>query len=362
MATYLFYDTIRLNPRSGGVLNVAEVLLRNMRLSQGDSVQSVSERHPRLYEAARRFRVSRFLLETLLYNFHRVRALLTGERVYALFPNYFLPFTLFGRHADAVVIVHDLQYKAYPAYFSRAKRMWLDWSLWRVAHSAANAVFISKSSLHDFERHFARCAHASVIFNPVDAPRAPVRAAAPGTEQAQERYLIAAYHYYPHKNFSGILALFERMKRAGLVDFLDITGNGAAEVERMVAALAPEVRGCVRHRGLVSREELVRLYAGATAFISLSTFEGFNLSAAEAATLGVPLLLSDIPVHRELFSGYGFFVGSASCDTYRLARYLARHERTRPAWLHAQACAPGAVAARYLALKRAAVPLARAVQ
>jgi len=362
MATYLFYDTIRLNPRSGGVLNVAEVLLRNMRLSQGDSVQSVSERHPRLYEAARRFRVSRFLLETLLYNFHRIRALLTGERAYALFPNYFLPFTLFGRHADAVVIVHDLQYKAYPAYFSRAKRMWLDWSLWRVAHSAANAVFISKSSLHDFERHFARCAHASVIFNPVDAPRAPVRAPAPETEQALERYLIAAYHYYPHKNFSGILALFERMKRAGLVDFLDITGNGAAEVERMVAALAPEVRGCVRHRGLVSREELVRLYAGATAFISLSTFEGFNLSAAEAATLGVPLLLSDIPVHRELFSGYGFFVGSASCDTYRLARYLARHERTRPAWLHAQACAPGAVAARYLALKRAAVPLARAVQ
>jgi glycosyltransferase involved in cell wall biosynthesis len=359
MATYLYYDTIRLNKAAGGVLNVSEVLLRNMRLSRDDRVEAVSERHPRIYAAAQRLKLSRFVLDTLLYNFHRLRALLAGERVVSVFPNYFLPFTLLGRHRDSVTIVHDLQYKAYPQYFGRAKRLFLDWNLWRAARSEADVVFISKSSQQDFERHFGRCAHPAVIFNPVDVQRAvAVPPAAPAESPAaapHERYLIAAYHYYPHKNFGGILALFERMKRAGLVDYLDITGNGAADVERMVAALAPEVRGAVRHRGLVSREELMRLYLGATAFISLSTFEGFNLSAAEAATLGVPLLLSDIPVHRELFAGYGFFVGSASSDAYQLAKYLARHERTRPAWPHAATCAPATVAGRYLTLKRGAL-------
>jgi glycosyltransferase involved in cell wall biosynthesis len=367
MATYLYYDTIRLNKAAGGVLNVSEVLLRNMRLSRDDRIEAVSERHPRVYALAQRLRMSRFLLDTLLYNFHCLRMLFTEERVFSVFPNYFLPFALFGQNRDSIVIVHDLQYKAYPQYFSRAKRLFLDWSLWRAARSAADVVFISRSSKTDFERHFGRCEHSTVIFNPVDAPRAPARAPAPAPAPAaagapgavgavpRERYLIAAYHYYPHKNFGGILALFERMRRAGLVDFLDITGNGAADVERMVAALAPEVRGFVRHRGLVSREELIRLYMGATAFISLSTFEGFNLSAAEAATLGVPLLLSDIPVHRELFAGYGFFVGSASSDPYRLAKYLARHERTQPAWSLAATCAPAAVAGRYLTLKRGAL-------
>jgi glycosyltransferase involved in cell wall biosynthesis len=358
MATYLYYDTIRLNKAAGGVLNVSEVLLRNMRLSRDDRIEAVSERHPRVYALAQRLRMSRFLLDTLLYNFHCLRMLFTEERVFSVFPNYFLPFALFGQNRDSIVIVHDLQYKAYPQYFSRAKRLFLDWSLWRAARSAADVVFISRSSKTDFERHFGRCEHSTVIFNPVDAPRAPAPAPAPAPAAGavpRERYLIAAYHYYPHKNFGGILALFERMRRAGLVDFLDITGNGAADVERMVAALAPEVRGFVRHRGLVSREELIRLYMGATAFISLSTFEGFNLSAAEAATLGVPLLLSDIPVHRELFAGYGFFVGSASSDPYRLAKYLARHERTQPAWSLAATCAPAAVAGRYLTLKRGAL-------
>ncbi len=364
MATYLYYDTVRLNKDAGGVLNVSEVLLRNMRLSRDDRVEAVSERHPRVYDLARRLKLSRFVLDTLLYNFHRLRMLLTGERMFSVFPNYFLPFTLLGSHRDAIAIVHDLQYKAYPQYFSRAKRLFLDWNLGRAARSAADVVFISKSSQNDFERHFGRCEHATVIFNPVDAPRAmtaPAEPAKTGTPLPRERYLIAAYHYYPHKNFGGILALFERMKRAGLVDYLDITGNGAAEVERMVAALAPEVRGFVRHRGLVSREELIRLYMGATAFISLSTFEGFNLSAAEAATLGVPLLLSDIPVHRELFAGYGFFVGSANSDPYRLAKYLAGHERTRPAWTLADTCAPAAVAGRYLTLKRGALSFTRAL-
>lgn len=359
MYKYLFYDTIRLNSGAGGVLNVSDLLLRRMRLCKGDRIQPVSELHPRIFAAARRLRISRFLVEILLYNYHRLRALVAGEQVFSLFPNYFLPLTLFGRHRDSIVIVHDLQYKVYPEYFSRTKRLWLDWCLWRAAHSQADVVFISRSSQHDFERHFKRCEHATVIFNPVDATRAPAPAAA---ENTGERYLIASYHYYPHKNFIGTLKLFERMKREGLVDWLDITGNGAAEVKRMTATMVPEISSCVRHRGLVSRKELTRLYCGAAAFISLSAFEGFNLSAAEAATLGVPLLLSDIPVHRELFGGYGFFVGSENCDLGELSEYLAHHRETHPTWLHAETCAPGIVARRYLTLKREAVSLAGAVQ
>jgi len=367
MYKYLFYDTIRLNEGAGGVLNVSDLLLRRMRLCKGDHIQPVSELHPFIFAMARRLKVSRFLLEILLYNYHRLRALLTGEQVFALFPNYFLPFTPFGRHRDSIVIVHDLQYKVYPQYFSRAKRVWLDWSLRRAAHSLADVVFISRSSQQDFERHFGRCEHPAVIFNPVDATRTAAPASAlPGAPapapEAGGRYLIASYHYYPHKNFVGTLKLFERMKQEGLVDWLDVTGNGAAEVKRMAADMGPEISRCVRHRGLVSRKELTQLYCGAAAFISLSAFEGFNLSAAEAATLGVPLLLSDIPVHRELFGGYGFFIGNEGCDLGELSRYLAEHRETQPAWLHAEACAPGAVARRYLTLKREAVSLAGAVQ
>lgn len=363
MASYLFYDTIRLNAAAGGVLNVSAALLASMRRAPGEQVQPVSERHPRVYAAARRLKISRFVLDTVLYNLHLLRAWLRGEQVFSLFPNYFLPFAPLApwcRHRNAIVVVHDIQYRSYPQYFTPLKRRWLDWNLRRVARSLAHVVFISKSSQDDFERYFGPCKNAAVIFNPVDAGNRAAGAADAtdaGIAAPGGRYLIAAYHYYPHKNFAGVLALFERMKHAGLVDCLDITGNGADEVERMVSAMAPAVRGCVRHRGLVPRQELLRLYQGATAFISLSTFEGFNLSAAEAATLGVPLLLSGIPVHRELFGGYGFFVGAdGNGELDAISLYLSEHRRTHPAWPLARACAPDAVAASYLALKRGNAP------
>ncbi len=74
MATYLYYDTVRLNKAAGGVLNVSEVLLRHMRMSRDDRVEPVSERHPRIYALAQRLKISRFVLDTLLYNFHYLRA------------------------------------------------------------------------------------------------------------------------------------------------------------------------------------------------------------------------------------------------------------------------------------------------
>lgn len=39
MATYLYYDTVRLNKAAGGVLNVSEVLLRHMRMSRDDRIE-----------------------------------------------------------------------------------------------------------------------------------------------------------------------------------------------------------------------------------------------------------------------------------------------------------------------------------
>ena len=52
---------------------------------------------------------------------------------------------------------------------------------------------------------------------------------------------------------------------------------------------------------------LKRLYESAEAYISASLDEGFNLPAFEARNFGIPLYLSDIPVHKELHRGYAEF-------------------------------------------------------
>jgi glycosyltransferase involved in cell wall biosynthesis len=52
----------------------------------------------------------------------------------------------------------------------------------------------------------------------------------------------------------------------------------------------------------VSTDTLVTLTKSADAFISLSCYEGLPLSVLEAATVGLPVILSNIPPHKELLT------------------------------------------------------------
>lgn len=53
--------------------------------------------------------------------------------------------------------------------------------------------------------------------------------------------------------------------------------------------------------GRIDDEELKRQYQWADVIVSASRDEGFNLPAAEGLAAGASLVLSDIPVHRELY-------------------------------------------------------------
>ena len=109
------------------------------------------------------------------------------------------------------------------------------------------------------------------------------------------------------------------------------------------AALPQALHARVRHLGYVSRGELERLYAQAQAYVSLSRFEGFNMPAAEAASRGVPLILSDLAVHRELYGTQACLVDAQAPAVEAVEAFLRQAGRQgseqRMAWPHRERCA-----------------------
>lgn len=67
-------------------------------------------------------------------------------------------------------------------------------------------------------------------------------------------------------------------------------------------------------------DELARLYAHCKAVISASVYEGFDLPPVEGAFYGAPALLSDIPIHREIWEEEARYF--APWDAPALARLL----------------------------------------
>lgn len=75
----------------------------------------------------------------------------------------------------------------------------------------------------------------------------------------------------------------------------------------------------------ITDESLALLYRGALAYVSPALNEGFSLSPLEAQSIGVPLLLSDIPVHKEIYGDSALYFEPTS--TLDLSDKLLQMER-----------------------------------
>ncbi|HSY53759.1 MAG TPA: glycosyltransferase family 1 protein [Opitutaceae bacterium] len=71
----------------------------------------------------------------------------------------------------------------------------------------------------------------------------------------------------------------------------------AARLQALAEKLAP---GAILFTGFISDEDCLALLQHAAVFLAPSRGEGFDLPALEAMACGIPVLCSDIPVHREL--------------------------------------------------------------
>jgi glycosyltransferase involved in cell wall biosynthesis len=139
---------------------------------------------------------------------------------------------------------------------------------------------------------------------------------------ADEPYFLFAGGISPHKDVETLVDAFARVHRGKLVIVGDL------ESETYVSA-ASSVRDRIASNGLgehvllpgyVDDDTLAALYSGASAVVIPSLAEGFGLPAVEAAACGAPVVLSDLPAHRETLNGAALYFTAG--DTDALARRL----------------------------------------
>lgn len=117
--------------------------------------------------------------------------------------------------------------------------------------------------------------------------------------------------YFVHVGKRGAYKDFATVVRALSVtppEVQVVAAGGGPRSDREAKMLtAARLESRVRFEPDISDHALARLLDGSRGLISASREEGFGLPALEALARGRPVILSDIPVYRELFGTWGRF-------------------------------------------------------
>lgn len=133
----------------------------------------------------------------------------------------------------------------------------------------------------------------------------------------EKEYLLVVGASYPHKNIDDLLRQWHHWKGRYKIVIASAKGSYAVFLRKLVADLGLE--NDVEFTGYVDEKRLVTLYQNCAALVFPSLWEGFGLPPIEALACGRPVIVSDIPVHREVLDNAAFYIRPGDQGTWHTA-------------------------------------------
>jgi glycosyltransferase involved in cell wall biosynthesis len=209
------------------------------------------------------------------------------------------------RHIPLVFSIHNTLSSLIPKTIPGKIISWIERN---VRRKNVLLIGVTQAIINDYRKHFGYKGESTVLYNYVrddfftlPASQSPV---------PDELRLLAVGNLRLQKNYPFILDAFLYLKDVPVR--LDIYGDGV---------LRPELEKTIEEEGLqVTLKGKVANVAAVMpsydAFLMLSSFEGFGIAVAEAMAANMPVILSDIPVLREITQSRAIFVSLDSTQKF----------------------------------------------
>lgn len=249
-----------------------------------------------------------------------------------------------GRRWPVVTTVHDLIYYRHPLPprdLPAPVRL-----LWRLYHrafwpqrmllrGADGIVTVSNTTASLMREHRLDVRPVQVVPNAAELLGQPVEDATHRTKS-----IVYMGSFMPYKNVDTLVHA-----TAALPDHeLHLLGRISAAERARLTQLAPA--RLVFHDG-VTDDEYAELLRSATALVTASRDEGFGIPLLEAMSLGVPVVVSDIEIFREVAGDAGLYADPddpvgfaerirelADTDAWGVRSRASRSQAARFSWAH----------------------------
>ncbi|MSO30919.1 MAG: glycosyltransferase family 1 protein [Acidobacteria bacterium] len=209
-----------------------------------------------------------------------------------------------------VVAMHDVSFAAHPEWFGWKEGLRRRTLARLTARRACSVVTISEFSKREIVEHLGvQPAKIEVIY--IAAGRALLRSSSVGGQEGpRDPLLLYVGSLFNRRHLPELIDAFGRLAKRRPGTRLEIVGddrtNPAIDFAQLITQAGVGDR--IRIRSYVSEEELASLYARSRGFVFLSEYEGFGLTPLEALAAGVPIVVLDTPVAREIYGSAAAYV------------------------------------------------------
>lgn len=133
----------------------------------------------------------------------------------------------------------------------------------------------------------------------------------------EKDYLLVVGASYPHKNILEILENRDLWRGRLKLKIASCRGKYRETLGNAVVAF--ELQDYVEFLGYIDDNSLCKLYQHCSALVYPSLWEGFGLPPLEAMACGRPVIVSDIPVHKEIMGDVPFYITPGKTETWKCA-------------------------------------------
>jgi len=246
-----------------------------------------------------------------LYYYLFLPAKLWSEKLDLMFfPNYMLPIIFRGKSLVMLTedIYHEVHSGTLPLRYKLAYQIFAGWA----AKRATRIMAISESSKEGVSQLF-NIDPARIVVNQLGVDL-PCHSRIENRESKIGNYILYVGQTFPRRHLRETISAFEII--ASQFPALKLIAIGKDKynppiIEKLKNKTNRRLgRDAIIYKDYVSEEELAQLYAGAGTVVYVSSKEAFGLPPLEALGYGVPAVVADQPVTREIFGDKAFFVGN----------------------------------------------------
>ena len=209
-------------------------------------------------------------------------------------PAYSAPLSL---KIPVVLTIHDISFETHPEWFSWREGLRRRWLTRRAARRATQVIAVSGFTSDEVVAHLRLSpARVSVVWSGIHRPiKTP--------DLAREPLVLFVGTLFNRRHIPALIRAFARVAARVPGARLALVGDNRSQPREdpVRLAAAAGIADRVAVRAYIDDAELAALYARAMVFVFLSEYEGFGFPPLEAMAAGVPVVVGDTPVARELY-------------------------------------------------------------